>query len=270
MRQDKKTWQEIGDLMGVDERTARRRANGDLGAGSGPLSFFFLSDVHIPRHDERLLLHAINLIDQLKPDVTIIGGDWYDAESVSSYPKNAHRVPDLENDLGQAKPFEEAIKQCSKKVVFMEGNHEDRLRRYLASQAPAVQGLLKPAQVFFPGHDEYIPYDSHYRPLPYLTFVHGRFVRKNALASIRAHYDELGGSVVCGHVHRHASCYGTVGGRDHFLIENGHCQHPAKVPYAHGAWQQSAGVYVESDMTGDHLSFLDFPVVNGRCRGIRI
>lgn len=83
------------------------------------------------------------LIKELKPDVVINGGDMWDMDSLSSYDKGKASFygRKYKADIDAGKEFDERlwapIKTAKKRLpfrVFLEGNHEHRIKRMLEYQ----------------------------------------------------------------------------------------------------------------------------------------
>jgi hypothetical protein len=80
---------------------------------------------------------------RIKIDTVVLGGDILDFESVSSYlhnPENwntSKEIALLDNFL---KKIDRDIKP--RDIKYIEGNHEDRLRRYIITKAPSLYGLF--------------------------------------------------------------------------------------------------------------------------------
>jgi hypothetical protein len=102
--------------------------------------WLFIPDTHAPYHDKK----ALSLIqDTVMADVEFDGicilGDFYDCYAVSDYRKDPRRERSLRRELLLAraarKPFDD---YGFKRRVFIKGNHEWRLERYLETHAPEL------------------------------------------------------------------------------------------------------------------------------------
>ncbi len=100
---------------------------------------------------------------------------------------------------------------CEK--VFVEGNHDDRLRRFLWQRAPelvplntlTLPGLLRLEQRRWSYIPYYDPVNTSGAPGFYrsgILVMHGLFARRWSGASAQAHHQRFGGSGVHGHTHR--------------------------------------------------------------------
>lgn len=146
------TNKEIASTIGCSERSARRYAGAwkDRVLSKRTIhdttgmdrKAFLLCDTHIPYNNQKVLDIALDYGAQWEPDEVIIAGDWVDFKDVSSWKNDPNRLS-----------FKEEIDQCkrslsilrsrfpSQKIVYIEGNHEFRLTRYLWSKAPELSQL---------------------------------------------------------------------------------------------------------------------------------
>ena len=106
----------------------------------------FLPDAHTPYHDKRALEALI--IEKVVPaftwDTCVVLGDWFDCYAVSDYRKSPRREHSLKKELqvGAAILSRLATVVPWKRRIFVNGNHEWRLERYLKTNAPALYDLV--------------------------------------------------------------------------------------------------------------------------------
>jgi predicted phosphodiesterase len=107
-----------------------------------PQTILIASDVHIPEHDRRAWKALLLLAKDLRPDYVVLAGDFLELHSVSQH--GAFNREMLNEDLAHGRQALEAIKTAAPKakIVYLEGNHETRLPRYLATKAPSLEGTL--------------------------------------------------------------------------------------------------------------------------------
>ena len=98
---------------------------------------FVIPDVHVPYHDKKAWGLTLEVIKDLKPDVVVSIGDFADFYAVSSFDKDPSRRLNLKWEVDCINKELDRLCQVAKnsQVVFLEGNHEDRLRRYLWKKA---------------------------------------------------------------------------------------------------------------------------------------
>ena len=93
-----------------------------------------LSDVHCPFQSNDVCNMALAFIREHKPSIVHLLGDISDFYSVSRFVKDPSRKEDLQSDLNDTKTFLSRIRDAApaSRIIFSEGNHEFRLRRFLA------------------------------------------------------------------------------------------------------------------------------------------
>lgn len=110
----------------------------------------FIPDTHVPYHDTsvwRLLLRSIN---EFEPHVLVVLGDFADFYAVSDHDKNPNRTRDLKVEVAsvnQCIDQLDAFKKIRRKV-FVKGNHEWRLERYLMRKAPELFNMVRVSELF--------------------------------------------------------------------------------------------------------------------------
>ena len=100
-----------------------------------------INDVHIPFQHEGLL----NEIEKHKDiDYLVVGGDYIDTESCSSFPMLER--PTLEQELIAAYEYTKKIKDITKAEIYcIVGNHEERLEREITKmQQKGIQRMIDP------------------------------------------------------------------------------------------------------------------------------
>lgn len=159
-------------------------------------------DSHRPYHDERAWQLMIQVGKFIKPHHIAVIGDLADFYSVSSHSKDPSRIRHLKTELRSVnKGLDELDALGAKNKEFIEGNHCDRLSRYLSEKAPELFGLVDTPQLLRLNERgwNYTPYKSHTK-IGKLHLTHdvgnaGRYATFKAL-------DAFQHSVVTGHCHR--------------------------------------------------------------------
>jgi predicted phosphodiesterase len=164
-----------------------------------------ISDCHHPSVDRKAWELLLKVGKSQKIDTVVIIGDFGDFASVTSHAKNSHqRSIMLADELfacNEALHDLEEIK--AKDHIFVMGNHEDRLSRYISERCPELHGLygtdVQSALRLRERGYEIVPYRSHiYRDGIYYTHDTGS-------AGLNAHRTSLQKyqrNVVIGHTHR--------------------------------------------------------------------
>lgn len=139
---------------------------------------------------------------KLQPDVIVVIGDFMDCYAVSDHIKDPtlrlefkHEVRDANVGLNQL----DALGATTK--VFIAGNHEDRLDRYLKVNAPELAGMISVRELLKLDERgwDFVPYKDH-RRIGKVYFTHDVGASgRNAVFRVLDTYDH---SVVSGHAHR--------------------------------------------------------------------
>ena len=103
-----------------------------------------LSDLHYPFQDEKLVQLILKFMKDITPSGVALNGDINDFFKLSRHDKSPTREGDLQYELDEVRKFFKQLRGVIKsdsKIVHIEGNHEERLRKYLASAAPELSSL---------------------------------------------------------------------------------------------------------------------------------
>lgn len=226
-----------------------------------------IPDCHAPYVDKvawRVLLAAGRA---LKPDFIVILGDFGDFYSVSNHSKDPRRVMLLDEEIRCVNErLSELDALGAKEKHFIEGNHENRLQRYLDDHAPALKGLLTV-------RDQFKLKERGWSFTPYKDFLSlGKisFTHDVGKAGKYAHYDAqmaFEGNVVIGHTHRLGyTVVGNVRGKPHLGAMLGWLGDFEEVDYMHRArarrdWVHGFGIaYMEPN---GNVHVTPVPIVNG-------
>ena len=109
-----------------------------------------IPDTHIPYHDYRAFNLVCDVIQSIQPTYLIILGDFADCYSVSSHSKDPRRINSLHEEISYVRENLQYLEACAGKAkkVFIKGNHENRLERYLQDKAPELYDLVQQSDVF--------------------------------------------------------------------------------------------------------------------------
>jgi UDP-2,3-diacylglucosamine pyrophosphatase LpxH len=166
-----------------------------------------LSDLHVPFQDKRAVRQALGFIREHRPGKIHLLGDICDCYAVSRFVKDPRRKDDLQWELDQTAVFLEQLREAAgdAQIIYSEGNHEFRLRRFLASEAKALAGLRTLQLDGLLGLEDLgIQYREHDQPyrVGSLLYTHGTLVRKWSAGSAKGHFEKYGCCVIHGHTHR--------------------------------------------------------------------
>lgn len=229
----------------------------------------WIPDVHIPYHDERALNLALKAGKVMQPDVAVILGDFADFYAVSSHDKDPQRAGDLQYEVGIVREKLREIKKLgAKRNIYVSGNHEDRLSRYLATRAPALFNTVNIKTVL--GLDEigfeFVPYKRSIR-LGKVRVTHD--TGSSGPNAHRKAMNDFQGSCVIGHTHSFGiTVLGAVDGPPQIGCNFGWLGDFDKIDYMHQAkcrrdWVHGFG---ESFMESNGVHHMrGIPIVNYQC-----
>lgn len=170
----------------------------------------FIPDAHHPFVDRDAWNLVLRVARHYQPHVLVILGDFADFYAVSFFAKNPARKNLLADELETTRSAlveltEAAGPQCSTKV-YLEGNHEERLSRYITQHAPALSGLLdvdRALGITDLGY-QFVPYKKSYQ-LGKLRISHD--FGKHGHGAILDARNTVEGNAVIGHVHSLGTVY---------------------------------------------------------------
>lgn len=172
-----------------------------------PGSWLVLGDVHVPHHDRPTLEAAVAEAHRRGVVGVILNGDTLDCHEISTHDKDpkASRYVD---EIATGKQFLAWLraKLPKARIVYKEGNHEERLTRYILSRAPAlfgVDGVNLSAMLALADYDIEWVGDRRVIGLGKLSVVHGHEYRGGGgVSPARWLYLRARSVAMCGHFHR--------------------------------------------------------------------
>ena len=170
-------------------------------------SVVFLSDLHIPYHDEAAVASALRLIRKTKPDRVVINGDVADFFQLSRFNIGHQRLDSLQEELDEANAFRINVRRAAPNAVIdeTEGNHDSRVKTYVQHNARALVSLsvLDPDSLFkYRDLDIQAHPGAGFRLRKHFLVKHGTLIRQDAGATAKAEYNQAGISGISGHTHR--------------------------------------------------------------------
>jgi hypothetical protein len=160
----------------------------------------FVPDCHRPFHDKRAYELMIKVARDLKPKVIAVIGDYADFFSISSHSKDPARGMNFVKELADAKKgIRELESLGASRLIFTEGNHEDRFRRYINDKAAELSGITSVPELLGLQKWEFVPYRLSTN-IGKLNITHdvGHVGRYSGFKSL----DTVQGNIVTGHSHR--------------------------------------------------------------------
>ncbi len=231
-----------------------------------------IPDTHVPYHDKAAWKEVLRCIKDLEPHEIVIIGDFADFYAISSHDRDPIRKRFLLEEVAEVNKALDQIPTSPRRrsTCFIEGNHEDRLRRYLWSKAPELFGTVNVPTLFKLKergwkHRAY----RHGLKVGKVTYKHdfsGMAGKNAAKASLMA----FGGNLVIGHSHRGEVTYlgeGRPDGDSHFCLNVGWLGRVDEADYmdpskARRDWQHGFGLV---DYSRSGLAYAQFvPIVRGK------
>jgi UDP-2,3-diacylglucosamine pyrophosphatase LpxH len=203
-------------------------------------------DFHIPYYDKKSLTLFLFFLKHIEPDRIFLNGDIIDCYNISNYEKDPKRIKRFKDEIDKTKKLLTIIRRMSpnSEIIYIYGNHEDRLRRYKWKFIPELADLkqfnleelleLKKFGIK-PVYSE--QKETYYDTGNGLLIGHFNMVRKFSGYTAKGLMDKYGISLIQGHTHRLGS---SIKRSHNNLIESyeGGCLCSFDVSYAlHTDWQ---------------------------------
>lgn len=176
-----------------------------------------ISDIHIGVHDKQALIGALTYIKKENCDNIILNGDIIDSSSISKHPKNSN-APKYLYEIELTKSFLSSIRADYPKarIIFKEGNHDDRLGRYILENATELEGLISLSDILGL-KDKEIEFceTTQIMKANEINIVHGHEVKVGGgINPARSLLLKTYESTIMGHVHRTSFSAGkSLGGK---------------------------------------------------------
>ena len=168
-----------------------------------------IPDCHIPYEDKQAYELMLLVAQNIKPklDEIVILGDYADFYGVNSHGKSPAIVESMEDEIERVKARLRQLQELFPNAnrVFIEGNHEHRLARYLQNKAPEIYNFLDTSRLLelekfgF----KFIPYspDQKYKVLGSPLYARHEHLA-GGLHCAHGTVTKASASVIFGHVHR--------------------------------------------------------------------
>lgn len=230
----------------------------------------FVPDVHRPYHDKRAWSLFLKAAKDFGPDIIAIIGDFADFYAVSAHSKDPVRALQLETELASVEEgLDELEALGAKRKLYISGNHESRLLRYIQDRAQELHGVMDvPGLLNLKRRGwEWIPYKSHVS-IGKLHLTHD--VGASGRYSVFRCLDTFEASVVTGHSHRFAYIVeGNALGNAKVSAQFGHLLDVKQVDYmhtfkAHKDWGLGFGLGYLDPHSG-YAYLTPVPIVNYTC-----
>lgn len=227
--------------------------------------FVVLSDIHFPYQDDKALKAVYKFLEQHLVDTIILNGDILDFYDVSSFDKDPDRINSLQEEINLAQKFFKKLRSLSPngRIVFIKGNHEQRIERYLKKH-PELYSLNALKLPNLLGLDKFnIEYSDKGIKLGSLKIIHGDMVRKFSGYTARGELEKHDSSGICGHIHR-LSCYYYRTPERYLAWYEGGCLCDLNPEYIDEPnWQQA---FLYGYVEKDSFAVTPIPIVDGKIK----
>lgn len=215
----------------------------------------WLGDQHVPYHDVKSNRAVLKYVKDLKPDVIILGGDVADIFCVSSHNKDKLRQVSgktLQKEYDAVNRYLDDVQAVgTKKIYYLEGNHEYRVTRYIdanpqmegAVEIPKCLNLNKRGIIWIPSWSETIALR-----IGKAAYVHGLYHNQYHCASMVSGFES---NIFYGHMHSvESAAKVAVGEHNTKIAQSLGCLCDYRQYYLNGRptkWQQAFGVFYFRD-----------------------
>ena len=174
-----------------------------------------LFDCHVPYQDNDAYYMALDYLRMLKPKVNrvVLAGDFVDFYKISFWKSDPARLS-FEDEVGVAIDILKELRKMFYRtpIDYLEGNHEERLFRYVRDKAPDLLFRnriddvlrLKRRRIQYVSNIERICQGKRPYSLGKLYVLHGheKKVSMNAVNLARLYYLKCKTNVIAGHHHK--------------------------------------------------------------------
>ena len=228
----------------------------------------FIPDCHHPYVDQKAWELLLKVGKFFKPQHVVILGDFADFYGVSSHSKDPNRALKLKEEIEATKTaLDQVVALGAKNNVFVAGNHEDRLERYLRDKAPELFNFISIPKILELKEKgfSYTPYKQAYK-IGKLNVTHdagnaGRYAHYKSL-------DTFQHNVIIGHTHRIGyAVEGDAQGNRHLTAQLGWLGDVNEIDYMHQVkarkdWSLGFGIGYLDTKTGV-VYVVPTPIING-------
>ena len=230
----------------------------------------FIPDSHIPYEDKVAFELMLKAGRSFRPHHTIIKGDFADFYDVSDHSKDPNRRFKLNEEVDRVKErLDDVLSLGARNNVYVAGNHEDRLERYLREKAPELFNMISIPKILELKEKgfKYVPYKQAYK-IGKLNITHdtgnaGRYAHYKSL-------DDFQHNIVIGHTHRVGyAVEGDANGNRHVTAMFGWLGNVEEIDYLHRVkaiknWSLGFGIgYLEPKSGIVYL--VPVPIIKNTC-----
>jgi hypothetical protein len=224
-----------------------------------------LTDWHVPFEDKRIVELELQFCKEEQPKIIILH-ELHDFYDLSKFDKNPDRQGKLQEELDRVNLYLDDLREyCPKaRIILLNSNHLDRLKRYLWRVAKELHGLRSLSlEKLLELKDRKIEYMEEFI-YNGVIFKHGDIVRKFSSYTAKGEFEREGMSGCSGHSHRLGVYFHRVRGGEYVWIESG-CGCDLDAEYIDGIanWQHGFSVF-GFDKGGKHFYPTVVPIIDYR------
>ena len=229
--------------------------------------FVVVSDIHFPFQDDDAIKAFFKFLKENTVDTIILNGDIIDCYDVSRFDKDISRMNSLQKEINLVNKFFSRTREINPeaKIVFIKGNHEDRIERYLKkhNELFSLDVLKIPNLLNLEKFN--IEYCDKFYKLGSLKITHGSIVRKFSGYTAHAEMDKNDCSGISGHTHRLGAFYKKTPSRYLAWFESG-CLCDIYPEYVDNPdWQQG---FIYGAVNKDSFTIEIVPILEGKIKKI--
>lgn len=215
-----------------------------------------IPDVHAPHEDKHAIRAILDMLRYEQPTGVFQSGDLLDTKAPARWSKGRAEeyVSSMRNEVDSGIRFWDNLRRAvpNATLTWVSGNHEDRLRNYVNTYAPAIADIMPDMAELMKLGDFGVnvapkPWDA----FPGVRVIHGKLLDSTAGFSARKEVERHGMSIIQSHTHRLGLWFKTTD-KTRFGLEAGHLCDIAQASYLDfpevANWQQGFGyVYVDGN-----------------------
>ncbi len=225
-------------------------------------------DTHVPFHDPVAWPLMVKAGRAWRPDIVVLLGDFMDFYQLSRYSKDPDIMSSVEADCEVGVELLCELEDLgAEEYHYLEGNHEERLKKYVNEYCPQLKGLVDLEKLLQLEGWNVTPYGQGI-DLGHCYFTHD--LGRHGMRAVEQARVESETNVVIGHLHKMQSVYaGNAFGTPKFGQCVGWLGDPKKVGYKHRRkalrdYQHGFGTFL---LEPDGRIFVNgHPIVNGGVR----
>ncbi len=192
-------------------------------------TFVIINDTQNPFQDVKSIKLMERFLQEIDFHYLLYNGDMTDLYLLSKFDKNPGRIENIQQDVDNTRAMFDRHSRLFPNVerYLLDGNHEDRWRRYLWTKARELDGIraLDITELFTLGDFgiKHIDYEQGLKINGVFLVLHGDIASIHSGYTAKRMFEKHGGCGMVGHCHRGGSFYkrdrfGTWGWWENFCL----------------------------------------------------